>query len=90
VNVYQWNDADANGTLAAGTAQGNPELTSVALGTYTANGLGTTHALGTYELGRVNNLLNPVTGLPAGKIYADDGFYLVTIQQNPALSLTMQ
>jgi hypothetical protein len=88
VNVYQWNDADANGTLAAGTAQGNPELTSVALGTYTANGLGIVgmHEAGTYELGRVNNLLNPVTGLPAGAIYADDGFYLVTIQQNPALS----
>lgn len=87
INVYQWNDLDASGTLAAGNAQGNPELTQVGLNTYVASGLGTTHAPGSFEMGRITSLLSPTTGLPLDKgDFSDTSFYLVTVQVNPSLT----
>lgn len=78
VDVYNWLDADASGTLDAN----GTELTQVALGVYTANGLGTTHAAGEFAFGRVTDLIDAATGGPVAP-FIDNGFYLVTVHQNP-------
>ncbi len=79
IDIYNWVDADNDGFLDVAGA----ELTQVALGIYTADGLGTTHQVGEYALGTANNLVDATTGVSVAP-FVDNGYYLVTIHQDPS------